>query len=85
MKIAGRKEFSVFLLLLPLVLRGLWSVYRPLWETDVLFPLSILAGTLLWGILAWLIVVLPLYFSRSIALEKGGCSFRIFGISRKYR
>lgn len=81
MNIPGRKEFSVFLLLLPLPLWGLWSLYRPLWEMDTLdsvFPLSILLGTLFWGILGWLMIAISLYFSRTITLDEEGCYYCIW-------
>ena len=88
MNIPGRKEFSVFLLLLPLPLGGLWSLYRPLWEADSLdsvFPLSILFGTLLWGILGWLMIATSLYFSRTITLDNEGCCYRFWGFRRKFK
>ena len=88
MNIPRRKEFSVFLLLLPLPLGGLRSLYRPLWEADSLdsvFPLSILLGTLLWGILGWLMIAISLYFSRTITLDEEGCCYCIWKFRRKFK
>lgn len=88
MNIQGQKEFSLFLLLLPLPLWGLWSLYRPFWEMDALdsvFPLSILLGTLFWGVLGWLIIAIPLYFSRTITLDREGCCFRFLCFRRRFR
>lgn len=88
MKIQGCKGFRAFVFLLPLPFWGLWSLYRPLWEADSLdsvFPLSILLGTLLWGILGWLMIAISLYFSRTITLDEEGCCYCIWKFRRKFK
>lgn len=88
MKIQGHKRFTALLFLLPLPLRCLWSLYRSLWAADVpenVFPLSILLGTILWCLLALLIVDISLYFSRTITLDNEGCCYRFWGFRRKFK
>ena len=88
MKIQGHKRFTALLFLLPLPLRGLWSLYRNLLAADVpenVFPLSILLGTILWCLLALLIVDISLYFSRTITLDEEGCCYSIWGFRRKLK
>lgn len=88
MKIQGHKRFTALLFLLPLPLRGLWSLYRNLLEADTMdsvYPLSILMGTILWSILMLLIIRIPLYLSRTITLDDEGCCYSIWGVKRKFK
>lgn len=88
MKIQGHRGFHALLFLLPLPLRGLWSLYQNLLAADTMdsvYPLSILMGTILWGILLLLMIGIPLYFSRTITLDEEGCCYSIWGFRRKLK
>lgn len=87
MTIQGHRAFSALLVLLPLPLWKLWSMYRSLWTGDApetVFPLSILLRSIPWCLLALLIVDIAFYFSRTITLEEDGCCFCLWGFRRKF-